>query len=111
MRNKLDEKWQTMYCQIMAFMKKNKRRPSKHFVEDRTMSNWIKYNKKRYSRGLMDECHIKKFEKLLATAQSYYHTNQYDYISPSPRSSIKGTGIQLSIMLDGEDTHSGESND
>ena len=47
-----------MYSQIMAFMRKNKRRPSKHYVEDRAMSNWIKYNKKRYARGLMEEYHI-----------------------------------------------------
>lgn len=82
MRNNLDKKWDFMYNQIMEFMKQNKRRPSKHFLEERGMSNWIKYNKRRYARELMENYHIKKFEKLLDVAQSYYHVNQYDY-SPS----------------------------
>lgn len=88
MRENLDQKWEKMYSQIMAFMKTNKRKPSKHFAEDRAMSNWIKYNKKRYARGLMAEHHINKFEELLNTAKQYYHVNQYDYItSPSRPSS------------------------
>ena len=90
-------------------MRKNKRRPSKYFLEERVFSNWIKYNKKKYTRGLMEEYHIKKFEKLLSTAQQYYHINQYDYPDSSSHSSLKSTGIQLSITFDGEFPHSRES--
>lgn len=77
MPNIQDKKWEYMYNQVMEHMNKYQRRPSKYYLEDRAMSNWIKYNKKRYARGLMAANHIKKFEELLATAQRYHHINQY----------------------------------
>lgn len=110
MRKVQDKNWEKMYKQIMAFMRKNKRKPSRHYIEDHIMFNWIKYNKKRYSHGLLAEHHIKKFEKLLATAQKYRHVNQYDYPSSSSTSAlVKGAGVQLSIAFDGEFTHPRES--
>lgn len=72
------KRWEDMYEQIMKYMEEHKRRPSKYYLEDRAMFNWIKYNKKRYARGLMDKKHIEKFEKLLATAKLCYRVNQYD---------------------------------
>lgn len=72
-----EKKWQDMYDRIMAYMKENKRRPSKYHLEDRKMSNWIKYNKKNYTHGTMAMHHIKLFEKLMETAQRYYRANQY----------------------------------
>ena len=71
-------RWDDMYNQIMKYMEEKKRRPSKYYLEDRAMFNWIKYNKKRYARGLMAEKHIELFEKLLATAKLYQHVNQYE---------------------------------
>ncbi len=42
-----DERWQSQYDQMMAFMKTNHRRPSKHRVEEHNMLNWFKSNKKQ----------------------------------------------------------------
>ena len=42
-----DERWQSQYDQMMAFMKTNHRRPSKHRVEEHNMLSWFKSNKKQ----------------------------------------------------------------
>ena len=42
-----DERWQSQYDKMMAFMKTNHRRPSKHRVEEHNMLNWFKSNKKQ----------------------------------------------------------------
>lgn len=111
MSENLDKKWEKMRRKIMTFMRKNKRRPSKHFPEERALSNWIKYNKRRYARGLMEEHHIKKFEKLMATAREYHHANQYDYPEDSKHPLFKRIGVQLRIDFDDEVARSGESDD
>ena len=46
-----DEKWQLQYEQMMAFMKDNHRRPSKHRLEEHDMLNWFKATKKRIAKG------------------------------------------------------------
>ena len=40
-----DEKWQLQYEQMMAFMKDNHRRPSKHRLEEHDMLNWLRRQK------------------------------------------------------------------
>ena len=46
-----DERWQAQYDQMMAFMKENHRRPSKHRLEEHDMLNWYKHTKKMIARG------------------------------------------------------------
>ena len=41
-----DVRWQAQYDQMMAFMKENHRRPSKHRLEEHDMLNWYKHTKK-----------------------------------------------------------------
>lgn len=72
-----DMNWLVMYDQIMDYMEKNHRRPSKYYIEDRQMFNWIKYNRRRYHRGLMSEKYREKFEIYLETAKKYYRINQF----------------------------------
>ena len=41
-----DEKWQTQYDEIVAFINKNHRNPSKYVDEERGLVNWCKHQRK-----------------------------------------------------------------
>ena len=74
---KQEESWQQHYRQIMQFMYDTHRRPSRHRVEEHRMLNWIKYNKKQATKGLLSEKREKLFSVLLDTAETYRRQNQY----------------------------------
>lgn len=38
----------------MAYMKRNGRRPSKYKTRDMALVNWLKYNRKRRNKGMLD---------------------------------------------------------
>lgn len=80
-----DERWELHYSEIMQFMKEKKRRPSKHFAEDRAMLNWIKYNKKLVARHELPADRQEKFKTLLQTADEFRRVNQYAYGSPKSK--------------------------
>ena len=72
-----DEKWQLQYEQMMAFMKDNHRRPSKHRLEEHDMLNWFKATKKRIAKGELPADRLAKFNALLEVADEYRRKNQY----------------------------------
>lgn len=39
-----DERWLTRYREVMDFMEKNHRNPSRHRIEEHDMLNWLKAN-------------------------------------------------------------------
>lgn len=72
--------WNHKWQEVMDYMNKFKRRPSKHRVEDHKMLNWIKYNKKLKSRGKMPADREEKFNRLLTLADKYRKVNQNAYM-------------------------------
>ena len=72
-----DERWQAQYDQMMAFMKENHRRPSKHKLEEHDMLNWYKHTKKMIARGDYPADRIAKFKILQDIADEYRRLNQY----------------------------------
>lgn len=49
-----DEAWMQKYQEVVAFIKTNKRNPSKHSDEERgRYLNWMKHNRKLYAAGEM----------------------------------------------------------
>ena len=72
-----DERWQAQYDQMMAFMKENHRRPSKHRLEEHDMLNWYKATKKRIAKGELSEDRMEKFKTLQEVAEKYRRLNQY----------------------------------
>ena len=62
---------------MMAFMETNRRRPSKHRLEEHDMLNWFKATKKRIVKGELPEERLKKFTVLLEVANQYRRLNQY----------------------------------
>ena len=73
-----EERWQVQYEQMMVFMEKNHRRPSKYKLEEHDMLNWFKSNKKMMNKGVFPEERLERFRKLLELAEKYRRLNQHD---------------------------------
>ena len=76
-----DEKWLVKYNEVMEFMEREHRNPSKHRIEHRieehNMLNWIKANRKVMNAGKLKEERTKKLNKLLELIEDYKRVNQY----------------------------------
>ena len=72
-----DELWLTKYQEVMDFMEKNHRNPSKHRLEEHQMLNFVKHNRKLMNAGKMKEDRVEKFEKLLELGEGCKRKNQY----------------------------------
>lgn len=60
-----DELWLNKYHEVMDFMEKNHRNPSKHRIEEHQMLNFVKHNRKLINAGKLKESRVEMFEKLL----------------------------------------------
>lgn len=77
-----DENWDSMYSTVMQFMCRNKRRPSRHRIEDVKMLNWVKFNKRCFRNGTLPPHRKERFEQLLEVAQAVQRVNQYSFCNP-----------------------------
>ena len=74
-----DESWQMKYQEVVAFIEKNGRNPSKYDDEERGQYlNWIKHNKKLYKAGELKSDRVEKFRELLALMERWRRKNQYE---------------------------------
>ena len=74
-----DENWDAQYDAFISFVRANERKPSKYKLEDRKMLYWLKYNKRRWKAGKMDQQQKQRFEELLLLLEKYRRVNQYAY--------------------------------
>lgn len=74
-------RWNAMWQAYMDYMEKNKRRPSKYYIEDRALVNWYKHYKKLQNKGLLSQDRQQAFNLLVQTTQKYRRLNQYSYAS------------------------------
>ena len=73
-----EEKWLTKYNEVMDFMEKNKRNPSRYDDNERGLyCNWIKHNKKQMKAGELKPNRVELFERILAKMEEYKRINQY----------------------------------
>lgn len=72
-----EERWQTRYDEVVAFIKANQRNPSKYKIEEHLMLNWVKSNRKKMNAGELKEPRLSRFKKLLELAEEYKSKNQY----------------------------------
>ena len=77
-----DEHWNSNYQQIMDFMAENKRRPSKHRIEEHQMLNWPKHQKKCMTRGTMKTERMERFNQLMDVDNQLLRKNQHAYVQP-----------------------------
>ena len=73
-----DEKWMVKYNEVVEFIMKNKRNPSRHRIEEHNMLNWVKANRKVMNAGKMKEERVDFFNELLDLAEEYRRVNQYE---------------------------------
>ena len=73
-----DERWNTRFEEVKAFIENNKRNPSKHRIEEHDMLNWLKANRKVLNAGKMKPERVEKFRKLLEMTEQYRRKNQYE---------------------------------
>lgn len=72
-----DERWLVKYKEVIDFMEKNHRNPSRHRIEEHYMPNWIKANRKLLNAGELKEPRLGMFRKLFASAEEYKRINQH----------------------------------
>ena len=72
-----DERWLARYEEVMGFLEKNHRNPSKHRIEEHDHLNWLKANRKVLNVGKMKAERVEKFRKLLEMTEQYRRKNQY----------------------------------
>ena len=75
-----NERWNLHYQQVLAFIQKNKRIPSKHRIEEHKLLNWLKYNRKLIAQQKLDSSRAEKFRELTELGSQYHRINQYAYV-------------------------------
>ena len=73
-----DERWQSRYDEVKAFIEANHRNPSKHRIEEHDHLNWLKANRKALNAGKMKPERVEKFRKLLEMTEQYRRKNQWE---------------------------------
>lgn len=65
------------YNEVMEFIVKNHRNPSRHRIEEHLMLNFVKHNRKLMNKGEMKEERIEKFKTLLEKMEECKRVNQW----------------------------------
>ena len=72
-----ETRWLNRYNEVMAFMVKEHRKPSKYYPEEKLKFHFIHHNKKLYNARTLKGDRVEAFEKLLALCEEYKRINQY----------------------------------
>lgn len=72
-----DEKWRLKCQEVMEFVKRNKRNPSRHRIEEHLMLNWVKQQRKVVNAGALKPDRIEQFKELLALIEENKRINQW----------------------------------
>ena len=72
-----EERWQTRHDEVVAFIKANKRNPSKYKIEEHDMLNWLKANRKHLNAGTLKAERHEPFRRLLDLMEENKRKNQW----------------------------------
>ena len=72
-----DERWLARYNEVMAFIEREHRNPSKHRIEEHDMLNWVKANRKAMNAGKMKGKRLDLFNELQDLSEEFRRVNQY----------------------------------
>lgn len=72
-----DERWLKRYQDVMEFMDKNPRNPSRPRIEEPAMLNRRMENRKKMNAGELRSERIEAFNRLLEMIEQYKRKNQY----------------------------------
>ena len=73
-----DERWQKRYEEVKEFIKRNKRNPSRHRIEEHDMLNWVKHQRKLVNAGELKPERMEAFKRLMEMTEQYRRKNQYE---------------------------------
>ena len=65
------------YQEVVDFIEREHRNPSKHRIEEHDMLNWLKANRKVMNAGKMKAERVEKF-RILLKLREQYRRNQYE---------------------------------
>ena len=65
------------YNEVIEFIEREHRKPSKYYSEEKLMFHFIHHNKKLYNGGFLKAERMESFERLLALCEEYKRKNQY----------------------------------
>ena len=72
-----DDRWIQRYEEVVAFIERNKRNPSKHRIEEHDMLNWVKHNRKLQNAGMLKPERVRAFIQLMAKMEECKRKNQW----------------------------------
>ena len=72
-----DERWLVRYNEVKSFILENKRNPSKHWIEEHDMLNWVKQQRKLKNKGELKAERAEMLERLLSLWEEYRRVNQW----------------------------------
>lgn len=72
-----EERWQSRFNEVKAFIEINHRNPSKYAPEEKLMVHFLKRGRKLMNASELKEPRLTMFKELLALSEKYKHVNQY----------------------------------
>ena len=72
-----ETRWLTRYNDVKNFIEENHRNPSKHWIEEHDMLNWVKQQRKLLNVGKLKAERMERFKELMALMDSCKRINQY----------------------------------
>mgnify|MGYP002620981915 FL=1 len=72
-----EERWNKRYDEVVTYMNRYHRNPSKHRIEDHLMLNWMKHQRKLMNRGDLSPDRVERFRALMAKGERYKRENQW----------------------------------
>lgn len=72
-----DERWQSRFNEVKAFIETNHRNPSKYAPEEKLLVHFLKRGRKLMNAGELKEPRLRMFKELLELMGQYRRKNQY----------------------------------
>lgn len=72
-----DERWQSRYDEVKAFIEANHSNPSKYAPEKKLMVHFLKRGRKLMNAGELKEPRLGMFKELLELSEQYKRVNQW----------------------------------
>lgn len=73
-----EERWMGRYREVVSFIEKEHRNPSKYAAEEKLMVHFLKRGRKLMNAGELKEPRLGKFKELLGLCEQNKHKNQYE---------------------------------
>lgn len=73
-----EERWMVRYQEVVEFIEREHRNPSKYVDEERNMVNFLKHTRKQLNQGVLKPERIEEFKKLQELMERYKRKNQYE---------------------------------